>query len=1031
MPGLHPSRSNFVRAILFFSLPALLAAGSTPANPRYAFQPLPERFDVGTITVTALAQDRTGLLWMGTQQGLLRYDGGRITKYGREDGLPTLFIDQLEVGTDGTVWVGTNDGIARYDHGKFVPVVIPVAGARFDAINQILAADGAGGIYVGTTAGLMHMDPQDPSKYRLWTRKDGLPADTIEAVFFAADNCLYFISGNRVGRLSGVDGKPEIRAPGIGTAATSRNIAVLVDRDHVIWVRTSDSVVRLDPSSSRFVRDDEGIPKANDFGIPVLDHSGRPMIPTVRGLFRRTAGGWEQIGERHGMQTNAVFAVTEDREGAIWIGYGGAGVARWPGSASWSGWTRQEGLPDNVVWCVMRDSRGRLWVGTDNGLAMWDPSSSRWRSWSEKDGLAGATVRQLASAPDGAVWTVSIPGGLSRIDADLRPVKVPALPGAGDAVGIALAGDGRIWAGNSRGLTILSMRNGRLVSESASVAPEASGTTSHPAFSPDGTLWTSGRKGISRFAGGKWSVYTTAQGLRANVVSTVLPVSADEVWFRYVEPLGLGHLKVGAGVEVRHVTSKEGMAGDSVFLLGADHTGRVWAGGSQGLSVIQPFGPVRQFDQADGLLWNDLSAGAFWADPDGSIYAGTSRGLARFNPNENDFKLPHTSVLITSAKLGGEERVEQREPSAPFSRRTFTAMFTELSLRDTEKTIYRYRLAGLESDYTETPLREARYVSIPSGSYRFEVSSKYPGGWSVPAVYSFSIDPAWWERWWARLAGLSVLALAIFGAIRLRTGALEADRKRLEAAVESGRAELAQANHELAEIALTDPLTKARNRRYFQLTIEVDVERCLRSYFDPNDGKDREDLVFFLVDIDYFKNVNDRFGHRAGDHVLTQIADRLSGVIRSSDTLVRWGGEEFLVVARGARRQEAGELARRILQAIGGEPFEADPFEGSEGGRLPCTCSVGWAAFPWKGAQPQSRSVTDLIQLVDRALYMAKHSGRNQAVGVAPADDPGFSSEEQAIMRQERVCVVRTAGPEVPFREALVTEEGIIPFKRV
>src|SRR6185312_11597546 len=108
-----------------------------------------------------------------------------------------------------------------------------------------------------------------------------------------------------------------------------------------------------------------------------------------------------------------------------------------------------------------------------------------------------------------------------------------------------------------------------------------------------------------------------------------------------------------------------------------------------------------------------------------------------------------------------------------------------------------------------------------------EVACRYPdGAWSAPATYAFTIAPAWWERWWARLTGLLLLGAAILGSIRLRTRALELDRRRLEDAVAVRSLELARANHELAEAALTDPLTKARNRRFFQLTIEVDVQKA-------------------------------------------------------------------------------------------------------------------------------------------------------------------------------------------------------------
>src|SRR5260370_11912420 len=78
------------------------------------------------------------------------------------------------------------------------------------------------------------------------------------------------------------------------------------------------------------------------------------------------------------MPSGAVFAALEDREGAIWIGYGGMGLDRWPNPTTWSGWGKSEGLPDNLVWCTLRDRRGRLWVGTNKGRALWNPSTHSW-----------------------------------------------------------------------------------------------------------------------------------------------------------------------------------------------------------------------------------------------------------------------------------------------------------------------------------------------------------------------------------------------------------------------------------------------------------------------------------------------------------------------------------------------------------------------------------------------------------------------------------------------------------------------------
>jgi diguanylate cyclase (GGDEF)-like protein len=192
--------------------------------------------------------------------------------------------------------------------------------------------------------------------------------------------------------------------------------------------------------------------------------------------------------------------------------------------------------------------------------------------------------------------------------------------------------------------------------------------------------------------------------------------------------------------------------------------------------------------------------------------------------------------------------------------------------------------------------------------------------------------------------------------------------------------ELRRTNVVLEEASLTDPLTGLRNRRYFSATIEGDVGQALRSHTDAHDPHTR-DLVFYLIDADNFKEINDKYGHDIGDKVLIEMAHRLSSSIRHSDVLVRWGGEEFLIVSRYTDRAEAELLAERVLSAIADTPFTI----GQTGQTLYRTCSLGWAAFPWFPEHPRSVGYEEVLTLADRGLNRAKQSGRNRAVGMLPA----------------------------------------------
>jgi diguanylate cyclase (GGDEF)-like protein len=192
--------------------------------------------------------------------------------------------------------------------------------------------------------------------------------------------------------------------------------------------------------------------------------------------------------------------------------------------------------------------------------------------------------------------------------------------------------------------------------------------------------------------------------------------------------------------------------------------------------------------------------------------------------------------------------------------------------------------------------------------------------------------------------------------------------------------ELRRTNLVLEEASLTDPLTSLRNRRYFSATIEADVGQALRSHTDHHDPHTR-DLVFYLIDADNFKEVNDQYGHDIGDTVLIEMARRLSSSIRHSDVLVRWGGEEFLIVSRYTDRREAELLAQRVLAAVADMPFTVGP----TGKTVRRTCSMGWAAFPWFPEDPRAVTYEEVLTIADRGLNRAKQSGRNCAVGMTPA----------------------------------------------
>ena len=197
--------------------------------------------------------------------------------------------------------------------------------------------------------------------------------------------------------------------------------------------------------------------------------------------------------------------------------------------------------------------------------------------------------------------------------------------------------------------------------------------------------------------------------------------------------------------------------------------------------------------------------------------------------------------------------------------------------------------------------------------------------------------------------------------------------------------ELQRKNLELQEISFTDVLTRVWNRRYLEEILSAEAQQVLRNYQRARGADirklDHRDLVFIMVDVDFFKEVNDIHGHPAGDRLLQLVAERLSTVVRKSDVLVRWGGEEFLIMSRSTDPSGTPQFCSRVLEVMASEPFDL-----GHGISVRKTCSVGWAPYPWSRTAFESICAEEAIELADTALYRAKGLGRNQGVGILPTE---------------------------------------------
>ena len=978
--------SRLFRAAISVAVLALVPARgqSLPAPAGvYAFRSYGPEQGLTNLSVNALAQDAQGFLWVGTEDGLFRLEGTQMRRFGTADGLPDAYIDGASLGAtrDGGLWVTTRKGCVLWRNERFQPpsaLGIPSWDGKVGlalAAGAVILNDGSHRRSLLTGNGpALALDglPRLPGMTGAWMSEDGR-------------ELLVLVAGKIYRRADGVWSNRNLSDRMKGNL-----FAVLRDRRGRTWVRSERSLIRFAA-----------------FDGPIEDLSGRVELSSTNAaclvedsqgrIWTNTAGSLAWFGEQdagllseaHGLPQGGANVLLMDRENSLWIG--GDGLHRQLGRFAWTGYTRRQGLPAHVVWCLHRSFDGLLWAGTSAGLAVGDS-----RGWQLVPGTAQRQFMSIAEQPSGALWAgpsmaVSEPSWVLRRKSGARTVERIPLPGlkpGTSAAALAADAEGRLWVGTDQaGLHRLKPQGLRWALEPESIpnwSQEGLGI-SFLDVPAEGKLWVASSKGAAYFDGRIWRVISKEQGLHDDDLLSIAGRPDGEAWIAYRNSKALTRIHVdGANLKVvETLRPPHPLLKHPISSLALDASGTLWLGTS--LGVVRWDGQrAERFGKAWGLPGEDCAQNALWLDPNGDAWFGLSVGVAWFRAERHKAPdaLPATRIQRIVDGAGVPVPFGKEPAIIPWGRRTVSFDYLPLSYSHGENPMYQVRLVGLEDDWRETPVAEARYPNLPAGGYRFEVRLLDGLGASGPAsAAEFYIPAPWWQTWVFRSVALAGLAIAGFLGFRWRTALLRRRNEELERMVKARTEALAQANLALEELSMGDPLTHLRNRRYLGITMPKEVASILRMFQthlqrgETPLGQD-EDMLLLMVDLDRFKTVNDTYGHRAGDEVLRQTGDLLREVCRESDTLVRWGGEEFLVLANRTNRTSGEVIAGNIVEAM-----RATEFHLPDGQTVRCTCCVGYTAFPVLPAEPDAFRWEEAVEIADQCLYAAKNSGRDAWVG--------------------------------------------------
>ena len=310
---------------------------------------------------------------------------------------------------------------------------------------------------------------------------------------------------------------------------------------------------------------------------------------------------------------------------------------------------------------------------------------------------------------------------------------------------------------------------------------------------------------------------------------------------------------------------------------------------------------------------------------------------------------------------------------------------------------YRYTLEGFDKSWT-SPDRFARatYTNLPAGEYTFRVqAANNDGVWNEEgAALRFRITPPIWLSPSAYVGYLLAICAIIFAYTQVKGRELarvSAQREELELQVDERTQELAarndtllSLNDQLKESAWTDSLTGLKNRRFLDEFIDTEVALALRQARELEDkefpGRQPDiapALSFMMLDLDGFKTINDNYGHHAGDQALLQVRDVLRSCSRASDTIFRWGGDEFLIVSRNTSSRAAEKLAERVRVGLSEFPYRL-----GGGATAHLSCSIGFAVYPFSPLNPELATWQQVSAIADQCTYIAKENGKDCWVGV-------------------------------------------------
>jgi diguanylate cyclase (GGDEF)-like protein len=704
-----------------------------------------------------------------------------------------------------------------------------------------------------------------------------------------------------------------------------------------------------------------------------------------RGIARWQGTGWQRFGAANGLITNQIAGLALDATGDLWLGGTGDGLHHWVGYEDWEAWSDVQGLPSAAIWGVHPIGDSLVLVGTENGPVRIDPrTGAARRLFSGKEWKYGQASGTGVNR-DGSWWAATFSGAVLRIDSRSGHVEqIAKLPGViPDVVEDRL---GREYFQTGHGLFVREAGTGASPPRRISAVDTLLGGPQWidaGCAAPNGDLWFVADNHMLRLRNGQW-MELQIEGVSGKIGSLMAVFcSADgALWATGMQGDILRLTPQGDRLHAWRLNLPPEIHSLAPLSILVDRRGWVWLGTDQGLAVWN--GQTwRHLTEESGLIWNDVNQGVLREGPDGTIWVGTSGGLAHLIRPEHVFDaapdVAPLTVSVTGIRRGDVLYSGAQQLVLPWSDAPLRFQISSPAMRNRSELIFKCRMEGLQPDWIENQDGRAVFSGLPPGDYTFMAMAINPSlnAYSATETVHIKILPPWWRsHWFLALCGLTFLLLLVV-VDRLRERQLRRRSRQLEKLVHERTQELEASREQLRVQATHDGLTGMLNRVAVLGALDVEMDRARR---------ERGTLVVALMDLDHFKRVNDTYGHLAGDEALRSFSAAVRAAIRGYDYAGRYGGEEFLLVLTKIPRGVVEERLASLHASVSNLQIHAQEAEFS------ITCSMGATVFDPSEGNPGAKS---LLATADLAMYAAKAAGRNRVV-LRNAKDVAFKPESPA-----------------------------------